>query len=106
MGLIHIIEQDFAEDKTFPVSQFLLLIKIGKKSMLTTFPIFRQAFERSVTLLQQMKRNPVLVALGEDDDMIDPTVKIFHTERFDKDNNPVVWKTLKISSKQQIFPVR
>jgi hypothetical protein len=55
--------------------------------------------------MQQMRRNPVLVTLGEDDDMIDPTVKIFHTERFDKENNPVLWKTLKISNQTQIFPV-
>ncbi len=35
-----------------------------------------QAYERAVTLVFQLQRSPLLVTVGDDDEAIDPTVKV------------------------------
>lgn len=35
-----------------------------------------QAFERAVTLVHQMPSSPILITVGDDDEVIDPTVKV------------------------------
>ena len=35
-----------------------------------------QAFERAVTLVHQLPTSPILITVGDDDEVIDPTVKV------------------------------
>lgn len=55
-----------------------------------------QAFRFSVTHAEQLKQANILVAIGDDDDAISPTLKVWNLDKADKSGNPLCLRSIKI----------
>lgn len=55
-----------------------------------------QAYENTVTHLQQLKQLNILLSLGTDEE-ITPVIKIWNLDKIDKTGTPVLMKTIKLS---------
>eukprot|EP00027_Filamoeba_sp_ATCC50430_P018912 CAMPEP_0168579026 /NCGR_PEP_ID=MMETSP0413-20121227/21645_1 /TAXON_ID=136452 /ORGANISM="Filamoeba nolandi, Strain NC-AS-23-1" /LENGTH=897 /DNA_ID=CAMNT_0008612909 /DNA_START=77 /DNA_END=2766 /DNA_ORIENTATION=- len=71
-GFLNIIERDFSNIISF------------------------QAYERSVNQLYQLKQSNFLVTIGDDEEFISPTIKIWNLERTDKGGDPLCVRVIKI----------
>jgi len=65
-----------------------------------------KAFQRTVTHVQQLKQSNLIVSIGEDDEFLSPTIKIWNMDKLDKSDNPLLIRSIKIfGTKQKPFPV-
>lgn len=55
-----------------------------------------QAYERSVSLVQQVKQINYLVTIGDDEETVAPTIKIWNLDKLDKNGNPICVKMTKL----------
>lgn len=79
-GLIHIA------DRSFNLSSF-------------------QAYNVRVSHLKQMKLRNILISIGEDDEGINPTIKVWNLDKSDKNKNPQCVRTIKISHENKAYTV-
>jgi hypothetical protein len=74
-GFLNIVERDFVSVSSF------------------------QAYERSVTLVQQLKDSPIVISVGDDEEgSIAPVLKIWNWEKQDKTGAPLCLKQLKLQN--------
>jgi len=84
-----------------------------------------QAYGVAVTHLYQLKQRNVLVSVGvralstqrfvfvfcltvlqDDEEGINPTIKVWHLDKSDKDKNPFCTRVMKVTYENRAFPVR
>jgi hypothetical protein len=71
-GAVHFVERDFKISYSF------------------------QAYIRTVTLIEQVKQKNILVTVGEDEEAISPTVKIWNLDKIDADGFPDLVRVIKM----------
>ncbi|BES88341.1 RING [Nesidiocoris tenuis] len=56
-----------------------------------------EAYNQCVTLVEQCKQLPYLITIGEDGIGINPHIRIWHTEKLDKNDQPVCLRVTRVS---------
>ncbi|KAK7575939.1 hypothetical protein V9T40_012225 [Parthenolecanium corni] len=73
---------------------------VNRNFNVTTF----QGYLITVSLVEQLKSLPVLVAIGEDVSGDSPLIKIWDLEKRDRQGNPISLRTLSTSPANQVIP--
>ncbi|KAK9507651.1 hypothetical protein O3M35_007461 [Rhynocoris fuscipes] len=55
------------------------------------------AYQFNINLVEQSRQSPYLVTIGEDESGINPVIKVWHVEKFDKNGSPVCLRVSRAS---------
>jgi hypothetical protein len=91
-GVISLLDREL-HAVSFQVQRFLFLF-------IFFFPLNHQlkAHEFAVTRLQQLVQRNVLVSVGNDDEAVSPTIKLWNCDKLDRDGLPFLMRAIRLTA--------